>query len=271
MRNNDLFRLMRADFFKLGKHRSVWVGLILSLLSLLFVFSSLWIVMNLAGQIDLEVDGAEDIHFMIGILSASAIDGFSDGANIALLIAIIIGIFVGGEFKNGAIRLLVSRGMSRTKVYISKWLTLAIMTIGYLVIAILFAGVLTAVGPEIDFGSQEIKILVRNFFLQLLSQLSVVSFGVMFGFLLRSKSGAVWSMLGMVIGLDSIFGVLYGLAFTGINTDWIMFMPLQQLAVASSTTRLTTLQLIAVTVMPTIYIALTTFLGIYSFNKRDIK
>lgn len=268
--------ILISDLFKLKKHKSVYIALAVMLGVTLILFVMLW---ALGVSLEKLSSGSDDLELVVStrttlaLLSQTLLTGFSDGAMVAPLFAIVIGLFVGGEFSSGSVRLQVARGSSRAKLYFSKLITLCSLLFVYLAICIVFSGILTAVRGygEGGFSNEDLKIVVRNFFLQLLSQISMASIGVMFAFLTRSKNATIGIMLALLIGLDTVFGLLYGLEMLNVNTDWIMFMPLQQLSVACSSTKLTSLQLVAVIVMPTVYASCSTLLGIFDFRRRDIK
>ncbi len=277
MKNTDgMVCALKSDLFKLKKHKSVWIGLAVMFGIILLVYCIYWIGMAIIGN--MEPTDAEAIMMkdqMLEILSPlgyASLAGFSDTCSMSLFVAIIACLFVGKDFSNGAIRVSVSRGTNRTQLYFSKWLSLAVLIVIYSVFAIIVCGIFTAFkGIGVPFTGAHFAVLVRNFALQLLCNLATMSIVLMLIFLCRSSGASLGATIGIYIAFSIIFSIASTVGSMSGNSDWIMFMPLQQIIVASSTAKLTVAQICAVIIMPLVYGGIATAIGLCTFLKRDIK
>lgn len=278
MKNNDnrMTCTLKADLFKLKKHKSVYIGLAVMFAMILIVYCIYWIGMailknaNPADQSALEMQ--QELLNILTPMGRQSLAGFSETCSISLFVAIIACIFIGKEFSNGTMRISVSRGANRVQLYFSKWLSLALLIVIYSVFAILVCGIFTAIkGYGIPFNGEQFGILLRCFALQLLCNLSTMSIVVMIAFLCRSSGASLGAAIGAYIALSMIFGIATTVSGLSGNTDWIMFMPMQQGTVASYLTNYTATELCAVLIMPIVYGGISTAIGLCTFIKRDIK
>lgn len=276
MNNNDMTRLIQSDLFKLKKHKSVWIGMAVMFAIILFQFCIYWIAMLVTDEAGSIVDG-EDMQIVITAayaLGRGILAGYSDTAMISLLTLIITCIFIGKEFSSGWMRVTVSRGANRIKLYFSKWLSLACIILVYSVFAFLVCGIFTSFrGYGIEFDGHQFGLLMRCFFLQILCNLSAMSIAMMIAFLMRSSGGSLGVCIGLSIGFNLIISIVHGVSMLNgnISPDWITFMPLQQTTVAASLEQLTATQICAVVIMPIVYTAIAMAVGLVTFIKRDIK
>ncbi len=270
--------LLRADLYRLRKQKSVWIALgvmagVALLLSAIFAIglaalSALPQDDVAASQIEMEM--MRDSFYM---LYKQLLFGFSDTALVTTMLIIVISLFVGSDFATRRITMLVGRGADRTHIYISHSIVIVIVTAAYTMFALLIGGICFAIfgSGNISFDAHDFGILMRDFALQLLSNISYASITLMLVYLLRSSGGALGAMLGITYGLSMIFSIVFMFASRNINTDWIMYMPLQQTDVAAVGTKMSDLQICAATIMPVFYTALSTFVGMFTFAKRDLK
>ena len=93
----------------------------------------------------------------------------------------------------------------------------------------------------------------------------------MLAFLCRSSGSSLGATIGGAIVISLIAGLIAGLGSLGNDSSWIYFMPLQQNSVAGLTVNYNAAQLCAVIIMPIVYGAIATAIGLISFLKRDIK
>ncbi len=308
MKNNSMTNLLSSDFFKLRKLKSVWIGLVIMVVLTFLVYAIFWIGLNVAEHIEVtegvstqapsgeaivdapnvgevseqtpsEEEGIsqadkDGIILSMRMLGNQLLTGFTGICGSELLIAIICCIFIGGEFANGSFRILISRGMNRVQLYFSKWITMATLVLAYSVFSLIVSGIFAAVkGYYPSFGGHEFGILMRAFGLQFLCNLATMTIVMMLCFLCRSSG----SSLGATIGVYILFPIIFGSIETvmgvmmGKNVDWISFLPMQQSSIAQLATPLSTTEICAVVIMPIVYIALSMFVGLYTFIKRDVK
>lgn len=278
MMNNDMICLLKADLFKLKKHKSVWIGVAVMFAMILLQFSIYWLgLMAIDSFSGIEEADPESANAAVGALKMigrTMLADYSGTAMISLLTLIITCIFIGKEFSNGTVRILVSRGSNRIKLFFSKWISLACLIAAYSVFAFLVCGIFTSFkGYGIPFTGHEFGMLMRCFVLQILCNLSSMSIALMIAFLVRSSGGSIGACIGFYIGFSIVLGILSTVSiFSGnMNTDWVIFMPLQQSSIAGSLGKLSTMQTCAVSIMPIVYGAIAIAIGLVTFLKRDIK
>lgn len=223
--------LLRADLIRLRKQKSVWIALgvmagVALLLSAIFAIG-LTALSNLP-QDDIASDQIE-MEAMANsfyLLYKQMLFGFSDTAMVTTMLIIVISLFVGSDFATRRIVMLVGRGADRAQIYISHSVVTIIVTTAYTMFALLIGGICFAIfgSGDISFDAHDIGILMRDFALQLLSNISFASVTLMLVHLLRSSGGALGGMLGITYGLDLIFSIVFMFASRNINTDWIMFI-----------------------------------------------
>lgn len=270
--------LLRADLFRLCKQKSVWIALgIMAAVSLLL---SIIFTVGIAGLSGLPSDvigGSEaEKQAMVdsfNLLYKQLLFGFSDTAFTSTLLIIVLSLFVGSDFTFRRLSLLVSRGAERWQIYVSQFIVAMIVTFAYTAYSLLICGICFGMfgAGKIPFTAGDIGVLMRNFALQFLSNLSYASMTLMLAYLLRSTGAAMGSMFGITYGLSLIFSFVVMFASRNANTDWVMYMPLQQSDVSSMGANMSTIDICASTIMPVFYTALTSFIGAFTFCKRDLK
>jgi len=276
--NNKIVNNINADFFKISKYKSIWISLIVIFAIILIVFAISMTTTNLMkNSLDsmspedrieteaaLAMNTGKDLLYTLFNLSSSMIQ---------ILCAIIICIFVGNEFQTGMSRTYIARGCSRVSYYFSKLITIATLTMCYCIFALILSGIFAAInGYGIEFTGKEFGILMRSFILQYLTMMSFLSICLMFAFLFRSTGTSIGAGIGIYIAFDLVISILLVLLnVRDANTDWVNFLPLQQQSIASSYFELRPIEIVAVSVMPIVYITLSSLIGVFSFLKRDIK
>ncbi len=264
--------ILKADLFRLSKHKSLWIAGIIMFGLLFLIYCTFWISIGVskaaeeAGDIVL----MEDFFLSLG---RTTLAGFSDFSMMTLLVAIITCIFVGKEFSNGTIRSLVSRGANRVRLYFSKWISLTLLILVYSVCAILVCGIFTAFGGYgIEFTAKQFGLLMRAFALQTLCNVSTMSLVLALCFLCRSSGSSLGATIGIDIGLSTLISIIVVVcSISEADTSWIYFMPLQQMQLAISLEKLSTVQICAAVIMPIVYGVIGTVIGVCTFAKRDIK
>ncbi len=262
--------LLTSDFFKLSKQKSTYICLVLSFLMVMFTYAVMWIAPDLLADIS-EAASESEAAIILKTSLKQQLYSFSSLGSVTLFVAIITGIFVGKEFSKGMVRTIVARGADRVKFYFSKWISLVTIALGYALISLIVCLILNAISGFGKMDSTQSVALVRCIALQCLAIISVTSIYVMLAFVTRSSGSAI----GTSIGLDILLGIILSLitiipAKDGTH-EWLNFMPLQQMSIATTSESLTPIQWVAATVMPIVYTAISCFIGCFSFVKRDIK
>ena len=311
--NNSFANTLASDFFKLGKMKSVYIAAAIMFGLILISFAVLWYnvgsaqreldranthyeqVINNPSSTDEDVVNAqEEVAIAQSELESASkskhsnLFQFASLINLELLIAIIIGIYVGKDFSNGTIRLAVARGADRRHVYFSKLTVLAVLTLGYMLGSLLICGIFTAIkGYGEAFTGLEFARLMRTFALSYVAVMSAVSIFLMIAFLTRSSGAALGASLGFYMVLGVIVSILsIRFAIVSIIGDIagdesalehdkmyqaITYLPMQQLSYCISDGKMKITEAMKFLFMPIAYTLLSSFIGIFTFLKRDIK
>lgn len=291
MKKNDFALILSADLFRLRKLKSVIVGLILMFFIIFLTFAVCWIGTNLANRVDVGegtpnengviVDANGDpvvtqqekdqLIALFDGMNKESLMASGSVASIELFVMIIVCIFVGKDFSNGTMRLAISRGTSRVNAFFSKWTSMAILVTAYSIFALVVCGILYSFKRG-AFTGQDFGILMRCFFLEWLVNLSTMSIFLMIAFLCRSSGSSLGVSIGLYIVLEIALSIISTVTeLSGGNTDWMMFMPLQQMSVASSSATYSATELCAVIIMPIFYTLASIGVALGTFLKRDIK
>lgn len=292
MKNNDFALTLSSDLFRLKKLKSIFVALVLIFLLLFLTFAVCWIGYSLTDRIDviegepneegvvvdengnagMTQEGKDAMLFLFDTLNEQNLFSSGSIASIEFFMMIIVCIFVGKDFSNGTVRLMISRGTNRVRAFFSKWISLAILVTAYSIFALVICGILYAFKNSGGFTGHDFGILMRGFALQLLVNLASMSIFFMIAFLCRSSGASLGVSIGLYIVLQVALSIISTvIEISGGSTTWIMFMPLQQMSVAASAETYSTAQLCAVIIMPLVYIGLSFGIGLGTFLKRDIK
>lgn len=277
MNNNSFSLALTSDVYRMRKLKSVWVSLIIIFLAIFLTFAVYWIgikiIENTPPEQAPEIDST--LQFMDSLI-INMLYGSSSIASIEFLIAIVACIFIGKDFSCGYIALTTARGTKRVNTYFSKWLSMVCLFFFYMCFALLVSGIFYAIsGSPGGFTSAKFGILMRNFALQFIAGVASVSIFVMVNFLCRSTGTSIATCIAAYLLLSVVVSVISTVIATsdvsGNKLDWTIFLPLQQMGIATTAGKLTKAQIVAATVMPVVYTAISTLIGYFTFEKRDIK
>ncbi|MBR4800686.1 MAG: ABC transporter permease subunit [Clostridia bacterium] len=262
--SNSFANTLKADFYKLGKMKSVYIAAAIMFGLILITFVSVVALAHLS-----DADSQSDILSLFG---SSILFGFVKSANIELLVTIIIGIFVGKEFSNGTVRLSVARGADRLQIYFSKLISIIVLIFGYMVGSLLVCGILTAIiGYSEPFTSLIFARLMRTFGLSFVALIASASIYMMIAFLTRSSGAALGASIGIYILIEIVVSIIVLiLESKGLN-DTVIYFPLQQLSLCVSDQEMEVATAMKLLFMPIGYMAVSTLVGLLTFLKRDIK
>ena len=311
---NSFANTLASDFYKLGKMKSVYIGAAIMFALILISFAVFWLQVGDAktsisaatdkynaviadssstqeqidtAQEDLEIanKGLEEV--MEG--AHGNLFSFASLINLELMLAIIIGIFVGKDFSNGTVRLTVARGASRLQLYLSKFIVMATLLLGYMIGSLLICGIFTTVEGygTTAFDGLQFARLLRTFALSYVALLSAGSLFMMFAFLTRSSGAALgaslgfYILIGVVVSILSVRFALVSIVGGIVGNDEALqqdalyqalsYLPLQQMSYCVSDKTMNVGEAMKLLFMPIAYTLLSSFVGIITFVKRDIK
>ncbi|BED92448.1 MAG: ABC transporter permease [Candidatus Paraimprobicoccus trichonymphae] len=262
-----MFNMLSSDFYKLFKRKSFYFCAVLSVLSGMI---SIFGLITIGASYNFSIS---EIGEFFGFNGIGSIAPGLIAVNIFFII--LASMFVPSEFSFGTIKNIVSRGISRTKIYISKLLISWFLVLFYSILSAMAAFSLGAYYWGVgDFSAQNVVLgIFRMLGLYLLSAMAFQSMFVMIGFLVRHTGGTVSTSLGIVIVLPIVINfvkVFFTKTFkienfnpekywVGSIIDEITKMDVTQEAITRGI------------LVSCVYLVLFTLIGIYSFNKRDIK
>lgn len=270
MKNNDFTSLFKADLYRLYHLKCIYIAPAIMLALILINYAVMWTQNSL-------IEGAEIPNEIIGELLSGKDMLFSASSyiDVGLFMAIICGIFIGGEFACGTVKLTVARGASRVEFYLSKWLTLCLLSVAYTLASFLICGILTAIsGYGQTFDGGEFALLLRAISLQILIAIASTSIYVAIAFLTRTQGATIGTTIALYILVSVISEAIVIVALAEENyglLDYAYFTPSLQLTNASSHDAYTTSQILQVILIPLAYVAAALGIGIPTFIKRDIR
>ena len=268
---------LNGDVYRLKKLKSVWISLIIMFTLIFLTFAIYWIgIKIIENQTPEQAPDMDDTIQFTDSLIANLLYGSSSVANVELFLAIVACIFIGKDFSCGYIALTTARGTKRANTYFSKWLSLICLFVFYVCFALLVSGIFYAMsGSPGGFTGAKFGTLMRNFALQLLAGIASVSLFVMINFLCRSSGTALATSIASYLLLEILVSIIETVLrvsdTSGTKLDWTIFLPLQQMDIATIEGKLSTAQIAAATVMPVVYTVASTLIGYFTFEKRDIK
>ena len=184
-----MIRALKYDKFKLEKSKYCWICM---LVSIVLCVVSLVISIYLSNKENLIKVGIESYNEIL----------FS--APSTLIFSIIISIFIGSDFKNGTIKNIASKGISRENIVFSKLLYIYLLACFYVIINILIGLVVVLLMTNQNISINDLTMLLKNTVLTILKMLTFSSIFAFISFL--SKNPGV--SIAISIGVDSIIPLM---------------------------------------------------------------
>ena len=136
-KTNSMSNVMLADYYKLKKLKSVWIGLIVMFLLLLLGYCAYWAGIKIVesrpiNPADPEADIMKDQTIAyLGTIRTAMLYGSTSTVRIELFVAIIACIFIGKDFSCGATAIYTARGTKRAQTYFSKLFSLITLFVAF--------------------------------------------------------------------------------------------------------------------------------------------
>lgn len=146
-------RVLQYDIFKIKKSKYVWISTLVALfISILALIATIYSSKN--GKY-IKIGVEQYFHVLFDSISP-------------LIFSIIVGIFVGSDFKNGTIKNIASKGITRDKIVFSKTILSFILAIIFILVHVIFGIliILTMSNQSITYSAM--LILFRGLFLSIL-------------------------------------------------------------------------------------------------------
>lgn len=278
--------LLRADLYILFKSKAFYICLIVVLLfsiAMPFLYqlaekqiSNVSIEDKQIVEKITEVTNREGIQGLSVGFTSSAFSGTAQlnmtwfigqilgGGMLLLVLAIFISRNMAIELSLGTIRTSISKGFSRTKIYLSKWITLEIANI-ILAVMMIIGGIIVT-GCMFGF-TQTPGQLFRMIGIELLLHIAIVSVFIMIGMVVHKKVTVVLTNILIVTVGSSIFSLISMLLKDTLilNRYWIPSNITEMGEIVVSNEAITRSILCAI-----VYIVVSTIIGIQIFKRRDI-
>lgn len=202
-----LLQLTRNELYKLWKRRLIWA---LLGLDLFFVFAAWLVLVYYALK---SPDGFQPGHLLGGpdALSHSIGQPMTLGRRGGEFIAVALGgLAFGGEFSSGSIRLVLSRGVNRTRYLLAKYIALAIACAALVLAGILMSAILTnflilihqPAPTLLNLNGRTLGVLAGMYVGTLENYLFCLLLGAALGIISRSAAFGVAAGFGWLIGED---------------------------------------------------------------------
>lgn len=275
MKTNSFACSLKSDFYRMSKLKSIWVALAIMFGLILLNFAVYWFTLNIIPQ---TIDGDFYAMQQKAVLEQGRglLFGSSSQISIGIFMAIITSIMIGCDFSGGFVSIMTAKGTSKATTYFSKWLTLVILAIGYVLFSVLVSGIFYSfVTYDTVFTALDFGYLMRNILMQVLAVISLVSIFVMIAFTSRSKGSSMAVALLSYILVEIVISIISAVLVISKGNEyastWMYYMPFMQMNVACNIGEMKPTEIVAGTVMPIAYTALSSFIGYFSFEKRDLK
>lgn len=281
-----MLNLIKSDIYKLRKAKSFWICIIIAICLSAIMTYFIDFTYKMMNNIEAETLASEEMMQQNGMnisvgntplnyddLNASSLLLTQFSSSAAILMAVFISLFVGGEFTYGTIKNLASKNYSRTKIYCSK---LIVSIAASLFLTVLSVGSATLVGTALwgfgDVSSEMAGDLIIGSLIELLLITAFASLFVMFSMLVRQNGGSLavnictleFVSLFVMIG-EMVIKKVFDKTVTLSN--YLLSTNMNQIAMQELTGKQITRSILVAVV----FLTATAAIGLYTFNKRDIK
>ncbi|MCT8975266.1 ABC transporter permease [Clostridium sp. CX1] len=251
-----MLNLLRADFYKLRRSKSFFICLVM------IAFFVAYVILDFSSSAHMKERLSQSTFHWIYML-------FKERAFLPYFIpmfqAIFITMLITSEYSAGTIKDSVSLGFSRSKIYISKLITVSVGSILMMLVAIFFT-VITSIfvfGIYGSFTTYDLLLLVRMFLIQSLLYTAYASIFLMIAFLIKNVGGTMSFSIFFSLILGSL-GSVVGNSYLGRILLLMNFSP-----TAVPQPQVVDIRIaIAVALF---YLILCLGIGGFIFKKQDIK
>ena len=169
-------RLLKFEFRKLTRMKSFYICLLISL-----AFSALMVV----SQVFLsDATGAADNSKLAFASLAAA----PNNGQLVILLAVFVSLFICSDYTEGTIKNIISRGYSRSQVYVAQYVTMIVTGLIFAILNMVFGFVLTA--AFLGLG-KPIEHMIPIVLIDLLLVIGCVSLYHFFAVLFRRNGGSI--------------------------------------------------------------------------------
>lgn len=244
--------LLKVEFYKLKTSKIFYLTMFLNLLQSIavYVFSDNFKLMS----------GKQAFTFILSIQSSLALN---------ILIGIFASDYIVTEFSSGYIKNLISYGHKRINIFVSKSIVyyIAIIIVTFIP-AILFSAVNTkANGYGEIFNFNSIIFLLKVFLIILIIYAAIGSICVLTAFISRNANITIT----IIVFLDFFNRIFDIIAVQKKSLEWIFYKSIFAQPGIVLSDKAATSEILQAVIISLVIIIVTTVVGIYVFNKSDIK
>lgn len=271
-----MIKLLRSDLYRLFRSKAFYICMIIYAV----LISGTAFLMNWSFKViesnqeaivgeTITIQTTAETLFKDGI--SYGISSLSDGT-IQILLAIVISIFITAEFSYGTMKNIVSKGYQRPKIYLSKLITMVIMTLIMLIVGFLSGTIAVTIitGKLGTFTGTYLWEVMRVVGIETLLHIALASVFAMIAMVIRNNGG---SIAGSIIGV-SLFGTLIYQLLELIFKNKVKFsqyslqynIGLYRLDIAPPMD-----DIIRSIIVGIAFLVLSTVIGIIAFKNTDIK
>lgn len=250
-----MLNLLRSDFYRLFRSKSYYICMLVSA----FLVALGIIVVYLNNKMDTTTKVALPNGIDHGL---SAITG-----NIPMFLGIIIGIYVTAEFTHGTMKNVVSKGFSKIKIYLSKYITM--LAAAY--IFLLFTWMIATIGATIfsgEFGAINGK-YIAIIGIELLLYAGLIALLLLVAMVVKNLGGVIAINLIYILLVDQLFFLLLQLIVKN-KIKFTEYSILNNILFYSNNTAVGSDYLRSAIIAVAVFVVATA-LGIFAFKKSDVK
>ncbi|WPC39382.1 ABC transporter permease [Clostridium sp. JS66] len=244
--------LLKVEFYKLKTSKMFYLTMFLNLLQgiVVYAFSENFKLMS----------GKQAFTFIISVQSSLALD---------ILIGIFASDYIVTEFTSGYIKNLISYGHKRINIFVSKSI---VYYIGIIVITFIPALILSFINTKVNgygeiFNFYSMAFLMKLFFMILIIYTAIGSISVLIAFISRNANITII----IIVFLDFINRIFDVISVQKPSLEWIFYKSIFAQPGIVLSDKATTAQILQAMLISVLIIVVTTVVGIYVFNKSDIK
>jgi len=264
-----MINLLRSDFFKLFKSKALYIC---TLIAILLTAGTIFIV-DWASHMVIKAQESGDVVVEGMTLYKDGLNCglnvFSDGS-VHLFMAIFIAIFVTAEFAHGTMKNIVSKGFKRYQVYLSKVITMTAATFLMLFVVSIFTTISGTVvtGTFGEVTGELIGQMLRMIGVELLLHTALTAVFVMVAMVVKNNGGVI----AINIGITMFAALLYQLLEL-LFKNKIAFSDYSVMNNMINMRNLTLpgMDILRAILVAVAFFAVTVAIGIFAFNKTDVK
>ena len=279
-----MFNLLSAEFYKLRKGKSLFVGLLVVAALVVMLYASLVMIDKIkSGEVGNGTGGvmvfqseetvqdaskAESMMQEIGV--AGVLQQIFSGHFVGLILAVLVSIFVVREYGTGAIKNLVGKGYSRSAIFLSKPLATNVLSIVFQVAAAVISILIGIpfLGSEGLSGTNWIDVAIYTG-LQLLFGITATGVFVLLGELTRNLAAAIAVSIGVLMFSTSVTALL-DLLFHQIGFQPTKYWFLDLMS-SCPLTEFDTEFLMRSILVSAVWFVVAAALGVVHFQRADVK